>query len=50
MTKTEIKKKILPTLQKYGDKKASLFGSVVKNKQTESSDIDLLEELKRKQI
>lgn len=41
----EIKNKIMPILKKYGVKKASLFGSVVRDKQTESSDIDLLVEL-----
>jgi predicted nucleotidyltransferase len=45
MTIPEIKNKILPTLKKYGVKKASLFGSVVREKQTERSDIDLLVEL-----
>lgn len=45
MTILEIKSKIMPTLKKYGVKKASLFGSVVREKQTESSDIDLLVEL-----
>ena len=45
MTILEIKNKIMPILKKYGVKKASLFGSVVRNKQTESSDIDLLVEL-----
>jgi len=45
MTIPEIKNKIIPILKKYGVKKASLFGSVVRDKQTESSDIDLLVEL-----
>lgn len=45
MTILEIKKKIMPILKKYGVKKASLFGSVVRKDQTESSDIDLLVEL-----
>lgn len=45
MTIPEIKNKILPILKKYGVKKASLFGSVVRDEQTESSDIDLLVEL-----
>lgn len=35
----------MPILKKYGVKKASLFGSVVRENQTESSDIDLLVEL-----
>jgi len=37
MTITEIKKRILPILKKYGVKKASLFGSVVRNKQTKAA-------------
>lgn len=45
MTIPEIKNKILPALKKYGIKKASLFGSIVKDEQTERSDIDLLVEL-----
>jgi len=45
MTIQEIKNRILPILKKYGVKKASLFGSVVREEQTERSDIDLLVEL-----
>jgi predicted nucleotidyltransferase len=45
MTIPEIKNKILPALKKYGIKKASLFGSIVRDEQTERSDIDLLVEL-----
>ncbi|MCK4431384.1 MAG: nucleotidyltransferase family protein [Candidatus Aminicenantes bacterium] len=45
MTIMEIKNKIMPVLNKYGVKKASLFGSVVREEQTDSSDIDLLVEL-----
>lgn len=45
MTILEIKNKITPILKKYGVKKASLFGSVVREEQTENSDIDLLVEL-----
>ena len=45
MTITEIKKRILSILKKYRVKKASLFGSIVRNKQTESSDIDILVEM-----
>ena len=45
MTIPEIKEKILPVLKKYGIKKASLFGSIVRDEQTERSDIDLLVEL-----
>lgn len=45
MTVLEIKEKIMPILKKYGVKKASLFGSVVREEQNETSDIDLLVEL-----
>ncbi len=45
MTIREIKNKIIPILKKYGVTKASLFGSVVRKNNTESSDIDLLVEL-----
>lgn len=45
MTIPEIRKKILPILKKYGIKKASFFGSLVRDEQTEQSDIDLLVEL-----
>jgi predicted nucleotidyltransferase len=42
MTVPEIKDKIVPTLEKYGVKRASLFGSVVRGDHTEDSDIDIL--------
>jgi predicted nucleotidyltransferase len=45
MTIPEIKSKIIPILKKHRVKKASLFGSLVRKEQTESSDIDLLVEL-----
>ena len=45
MTVPEIKKKIIPLLNKYGIKKASLFGSTVKEESTEDSDIDVLVEM-----
>ena len=41
----EIKKKILSILKKYGVKKASLFGSVIRGEATENSDIDILVEI-----
>ncbi len=44
----EIKKIILPILYKYQVKHSSLFGSVVKGKQKEESDIDILVELPEK--
>jgi predicted nucleotidyltransferase len=42
----KIKKKILPILKKYGVRRASLFGSVVKGCEKENSDIDILVEIK----
>lgn len=45
MTVPEIKSKIVPTLEKYGVKRASLFGSVVRGDYTEHSDIDILVEM-----
>lgn len=45
MTILKIKEKILPILNKYGVKRASLFGSIVRGEFTEDSDIDLLVEL-----
>jgi len=43
----EIKKKIMPILRKYGVKKAGIFGSVVRGKATQKSDVDILVEIKR---
>ncbi|WP_456330741.1 nucleotidyltransferase family protein [Archaeoglobus sp.] len=40
----EIKNAILPVLKKYGVKRASLFGSIVRGEMREDSDIDLLVE------
>lgn len=37
-----IKKKIVPTLKKYGVKKAGIFGSYVRGEQKNRSDIDIL--------
>ncbi|MFC2157872.1 nucleotidyltransferase family protein [Acidobacteriota bacterium] len=45
MTIPEIKRKIAPILKRYGVTKASLFGSIVREEETEESDIDLLVEL-----
>ena len=41
-----IKKKIVPTLKKYGIKKAGIFGSFVRGEQKKKSDSDLLPALK----
>ena len=42
----EIKNIIIDVLRKFGVKKASLFGSVVRGEATERSDVDLLIEFK----
>ncbi len=44
----EIKGIIIDTLKKFGVKKASLFGSVVRGETTKESDVDLLVEFKGK--
>ena len=41
----EIKRKILPILQRYGVKKIGLFGSCVRGEMREDSDIDILVEI-----
>jgi len=38
----EIKRKILPILQRYGVKRVGLFGSCVRGQMTADSDIDIL--------
>lgn len=42
----EIKKKITPILNKYGIKKAGIFGSVVRGEAKKGSDVDILVEIK----
>lgn len=44
----ELKEKILPILKKYGVTRAGIFGSTVKGKQTEDSDVDILVEINRR--
>ena len=44
----DIKKKILPVFNKYGVKKAGIFGSVVRGEATIDSDIDILVEIESK--
>ncbi len=44
----QIKESILPILKRYNISPAGLFGSYVKNENTEESDIDILIELKEK--
>ncbi len=41
----DIKRKILPILQRYGVKRAGLFGSCVRGEIKEDSDIDILVEI-----
>lgn len=43
----EIKRKILPILQRYGVKRVGLFGSCVKGEIKEDSDIDILVEIEK---
>jgi len=43
----EIKRKILPILQRYGVKKVGLFGSCVRGEMSEDSDIDILVEIEK---
>jgi len=43
----EIKRKILPILQRYGVKKIGLFGSCVRGQMTADSDIDILVEIEK---
>lgn len=40
-----VKKKITPILQRYGVKKAAIFGSFVRGEAKEASDIDILVKL-----
>jgi predicted nucleotidyltransferase len=44
----EIQKTVEPILRKHNIKRAGLFGSVVRNKVSESSDVDILVELGEK--
>jgi predicted nucleotidyltransferase len=45
MTREQITNSILPLLERYGVRRASLFGSVVRGDDTPASDIDILVEL-----
>ena len=45
MTAQHISELILPILRKHGVRRASLFGSVVRNEATDASDVDLLVEI-----
>ena len=44
-TVSDIKRLILPILQKHGVVSAGLFGSIVRGEMTEDSDIDILVEI-----
>jgi len=46
MTIEEIKERITPILQRYGIKKAAIFGSLAKGEAKTSSDVDILVEIK----
>jgi predicted nucleotidyltransferase len=46
MTIEEIKGKIIPILERYGIKKAAIFGSLAKGEAKTSSDVDILVEIK----
>ncbi len=43
----DLKRKILPILQRYGAKRAGLFGSCVRGNMKEESDIDILVEIEK---
>lgn len=43
--KEKIREKIIPILKKHNVKRASLFGSIVRDDYTDDSDIDILVEL-----
>jgi len=43
----QIKRKILPILQRYGVKKIGLFGSCVRGQMTADSDFDILVEIEK---
>ncbi len=46
MTIEEIKGRIIPILERYGIKKAAIFGSLAKGEAKTSSDVDILVEIK----
>lgn len=43
----KIKRKIMPILNRYGVRKAGIFGSVVRGETKKNSDIDILVEIKK---
>jgi hypothetical protein len=43
----EIKRKIMPILEKYGVRKAALFGSIVRGEESKESDIDMLVDIEK---
>jgi predicted nucleotidyltransferase len=46
LTIEEIKGKVIPILERYGVKKAGIYGSVVRGESKTSSDVDILVEIK----
>ena len=46
----QLKLQIVPILKKYSIRRAGLFGSFAKNKQTKNSDLDLLVEFDLKRV
>ena len=46
MTIEEIKGRIIPILERYGIKKAAIFGSLAKGEAKTNSDVDILVEIK----
>ncbi|HLD57309.1 MAG TPA: nucleotidyltransferase family protein [archaeon] len=42
-----LKTKVLPVLKQHGVVKAGLFGSIVRNEETEGSDIDILVQFRK---
>jgi uncharacterized protein len=45
--KEKIKTLVIPVLKKYGIRKASFFGSIVKNTRKNKSDVDILVEFEK---
>jgi predicted nucleotidyltransferase len=45
LTIEEVKRKILPVLQRHPVKRAALFGSIVRGEMKEESDVDILIEV-----
>lgn len=50
MNLNNLKKKIVPTLKRYGIKKAGIFGSFARGEEKANSDLDLLVEIGKKDV